>query len=123
MNAKLCQNSISPGCSTKSGSQLATSNPAELARMLDDHHVTVMQATPTTWRMLVDAGWQGSDGLVIGCGGERLDTDLSAALIERSDALWNLYGPTETTIWSSTRRIVAPGRERHALLRVGRGRG
>lgn len=66
---------------------------------------TIMQATPVTWRMLVEAGWSGSDRLMVLCGGESLPPDLAAALLDRSAALWNMYGPTETTIWSTIQRI------------------
>jgi amino acid adenylation domain-containing protein len=90
-------------------SEAATSNPAELARMLDEHGVTVMQATPTTWRMLVDAGWPGRPGLKSLCGGEALPLALADALIERDLELWNMYGPTETTIWSTTRPLTTVG--------------
>src|SRR5438132_6661140 len=66
---------------------------------------TVMQATPATWRMLIDAGWTGSDRLRVLCGGEALSRDLANDLLARSGELWNMYGPTETTIWSSLSKI------------------
>jgi amino acid adenylation domain-containing protein len=66
---------------------------------------TVMQATPSTWRMLLDAGWPGKADLAVLCGGEALTRDLAAQLLPRCGALWNMYGPTETTIWSTTTRI------------------
>jgi amino acid adenylation domain-containing protein len=66
---------------------------------------TIMQATPATWRILIEAGWLGSDRLTVLCGGEALPPDLAAALLDRSAALWNMYGPTETTIWSAIERI------------------
>ena len=72
---------------------------------------TVMQATPATWRMLIEAGWLGSDRLTLLCGGEALPPDLAAALLDRSAALWNMYGPTETTIWSTIERIERADQE------------
>ena len=66
---------------------------------------TVMQATPATWQLLLNAGWSGQPGLKILCGGEALPPALAAALLSRGDELWNLYGPTETTIWSTVERI------------------
>ena len=66
---------------------------------------TIMQATPATWRILIEAGWLGSDRLTVLCGGEALPPDLAAALLDRSATLWNMYGPTETTIWSTIERI------------------
>jgi amino acid adenylation domain-containing protein len=70
---------------------------------------TLLQATPATWRMLIEAGWQGTPGLTALCGGEALPSDLADALLARVDALWNMYGPTETTIWSSIERITSSG--------------
>jgi amino acid adenylation domain-containing protein len=83
-------------------------DPRRLMELLDRHAVTTMQATPTTWRMLVDAGWPGRKGLKVLCGGEGLPTLLAEQLLERDVELWNMYGPTETTIWSTTHRLL-PG--------------
>jgi amino acid adenylation domain-containing protein len=66
---------------------------------------TVMQATPATWRLLLAAGWQGCEPLKILCGGEALDADLASELLERGSEVWNLYGPTETTIWSAAYKV------------------
>lgn len=82
-------------------------DPAELGRLLTEHGVTVMQSTPTTWRMLVESGWNGKSDLKILCGGERLTPDLAQQLLPRCAELWNMYGPTETTIWSATERITS----------------
>ncbi|MBE9205824.1 amino acid adenylation domain-containing protein [Nostoc sp. LEGE 06077] len=76
------------------------SDGLQLAEQLVNDAVTFMQATPATWRMLLAAGWKGSSKLKICCGGEALTWELAHQLIERSAELWNLYGPTETTIWS-----------------------
>ncbi|HEY4058832.1 MAG TPA: amino acid adenylation domain-containing protein [Kofleriaceae bacterium] len=80
-----------------------------LARLLDSSRATLVQATPATWRMLLAAGWQPSPELTILCGGEALPPDLASTLLASARALWNLYGPTETTIWSTVAR-VEPGR-------------
>ena len=66
---------------------------------------TIMQATPATWRLLLEAGWAGSASLTALCGGESLPRDLATKICERTKALWNMYGPTETTIWSTIARI------------------
>ncbi|HEX7173777.1 MAG TPA: amino acid adenylation domain-containing protein, partial [Pyrinomonadaceae bacterium] len=76
-----------------------------LAGLLSDFSVTVMQATPATWRLLVESGWAGSAGLKILCGGEALARSLAEELVGRGAAVWNLYGPTETTIWSAAGRV------------------
>ncbi|MBX3332433.1 MAG: alpha/beta fold hydrolase, partial [Nitrospira sp.] len=72
---------------------------------------TIMQATPATWHMLVEAGWQGSKNLTVLCGGEALPSDLATSLLDRSLALWNMYGPTETTIWSTIEKVERTDRE------------
>ncbi|HEX9941903.1 MAG TPA: amino acid adenylation domain-containing protein, partial [Thermoanaerobaculia bacterium] len=74
---------------------------AALARLLKDSGATVMQATPATWRLLLESGWQGDPGLRVFCGGEALPRDLAERLLDKVGSLWNLYGPTETTIWST----------------------
>jgi amino acid adenylation domain-containing protein len=79
-----------------------------LRALLDEHRVTVMQATPSSWRMLVEAGWQGGPGFKALIGGEALPPDLAPALLERTGELWNMYGPTETTVWSTCWRVVRP---------------
>ena len=76
------------------------------------HHLTVnnatiLQATPSTWRMLLDAKWPGNPNLKMLCGGEALPKDLATQLLAKGGELWNMYGPTETTIWSSAARITA----------------
>ncbi len=76
-----------------------------LARMLDEECITVMQATPVTWRLLLESGWQGTAGLKILCGGEALGRELANRLVETGAQVWNLYGPTETTIWSALHRL------------------
>ena len=68
--------------------------------------ITVMQATPATWRLLIDSGWQGTPQLKVLCGGEALPPDLATQLLPRCRELWNMYGPTETTVWSTTGRII-----------------
>ncbi len=78
-------------------------DPAFLMRALAD--ATVMQATPATWRLLVEAGWRPSPGMRMFCGGEALPADLASALALPGAQLWNLYGPTEATIWTSAARI------------------
>lgn len=78
-----------------------------LAEHLRRSHTTVMQATPSTWRLLIESGWNGDPALTILCGGEALSRDLAHQLQPRCGSLWNLYGPTETTIWSTCDRILS----------------
>ena len=76
-----------------------------LSEELASSGATVMQATPATWRLLIEAGWPGNEGLKILCGGEALPRELADQLLERGGSLWNLYGPTETAIWSTIHRV------------------
>jgi amino acid adenylation domain-containing protein len=68
---------------------------------------TVMQATPVTWKLLIEAGWEGKPALKVLCGGEAFPRDLANELVRRAPSVWNMYGPTETTIWSSTLQVKA----------------
>jgi amino acid adenylation domain-containing protein len=72
-----------------------------LAALLETSGATMMQATPATWRVLLDSGWAGRPGLRALCGGEALPAELAARLTAKVAELWNVYGPTETTIWSA----------------------
>ena len=83
----------------------ATLDGVDLADWLARSGATFVQATPTTWQLLVDAGWKGSTGLKIVCGGEALPRALADALLRRGASLWHMYGPTETTVWSSVLQL------------------
>jgi len=76
-----------------------------LAEELEKNNITIIQATPSLYRLLLEAGWQGSPDLKILCGGEAFPRDLSAKLVKRSKEVWNMYGPTETTIWSTIHKV------------------
>ncbi|MFT3916656.1 MAG: amino acid adenylation domain-containing protein [Anaeromyxobacteraceae bacterium] len=96
------------GASVHLVSSDVAADPIRLAHALRETGATVMQATPATWRMLVQSGWAGDPRLKVLSGGEALSRELAAALLARGAAVWNLYGPTETTIWSTLER-VRPG--------------
>ena len=80
-------------------------NARRLAQLLTDVGATILQATPATWRALLDGGWQGQSSLKALCGGETLPPDLAARLLPLVGELWNLYGPTETTVWSTCGQV------------------
>ena len=82
-------------------------DPEALARTITMCGATTVQATPATWRMLLEAGWRGVPGLKALCGGEALSVELAARIGKRVGKLWNVYGPTETTIWSSAAPVDA----------------
>ncbi|ASC71032.1 Non-ribosomal peptide synthetase [Halomicronema hongdechloris C2206] len=78
-----------------------------LARRLEQFDATVLQATPATWQMLMSTEWSGSSALLVFCGGDALPLELAHQLYARSAGVWNLYGPTETTIWSAVSELRA----------------
>ena len=97
--------------------------PTETARdgrllldLLQKEDITMMQATPSTWRMLIESGWDKPLGLKALCGGEALPKDLADKMLIRCDSLWNMYGPTETTIWSAIKQIA----EGDEVISIGR---
>ena len=104
------------GASVEITSPEVSSDGRQLAEKLVASGVTIMQATPATWRMLLEAGWQGDSRIKILCGGEALSRELANQLLKRSASLWNMYGPTETTIWSLIYRI----RSEHGRVLLGR---
>ena len=86
-------------------SRETASNGTSLAEELQSCGVTMMQATPATWRMLLESGWRGQPQVKVLCGGEAMSRELARRLTSISDSVWNMYGPTETTIWSSCERV------------------
>ncbi|BDQ02803.1 amino acid adenylation domain-containing protein [Ignavibacterium sp.] len=89
---------------------IATRDEAKDGKSLLDkikkEKVTIVQATPSTWKMMIDSGWNEKLKIKALCGGEPLPQDIAAKLLELVDELWNMYGPTETTIWSSCSRVI-----------------
>jgi amino acid adenylation domain-containing protein len=83
-------------------------DPKEMKEIIESQSISFMQATPATWRMLLESGWEGSIQTIL-CGGETFSQDLVEPLLRRSGRLWNMYGPTETTIWSTMHRVLEGG--------------
>jgi amino acid adenylation domain-containing protein/non-ribosomal peptide synthase protein (TIGR01720 family) len=86
-------------------SREAAKDGVKLKHLLVEHDITFMEATPATWRLLLESEWEGKDNLRAISTGEALPTDLAEKLLPRCKALWNMYGPTETTIWSTFDRV------------------
>jgi amino acid adenylation domain-containing protein len=82
-----------------------TADGKRLGAWLEAHVITTMQATPALWHLLIESGWAGLQTLKILSGGEALPRDLAQKLKQRSASLWNMYGPTETTIWSAVQPV------------------
>jgi amino acid adenylation domain-containing protein len=99
------------GARVEIASRAVAMDGRQLRGLCETVQPTIMQATPATWRMLIEAGWQGGKNLTVLCGGEALPPDLATSLLDRSLALWNMYGPTETTIWSTIEKIERSDQE------------
>ena len=97
---------LTVGGETVLASEIDIVDGEALADLIETHDIRLLQATPTTWRLLLEAGWQGKADLKALCGGEALPLDLAQALLGKVGALWNVYGPTETTIWSTVHRVL-----------------
>lgn len=79
-----------------------------LLDIIEDKKISILQATPATWQMMLDSGWEKHYPIKAFSTGEALPKDMADKLLPRTDILWNLYGPTETTIWSTIKQVV-PG--------------
>ena len=88
-----------------------------LTKLLQQSGATIMQGTPTTWRVLLESGWEGNSRLKVLVGGEALSADLARQLMQRCGSVWNMYGPTETTIWSSIYKVEG---EEFKLVPIGK---
>nr|AXN93624.1 PuwG [Symplocastrum muelleri NIVA-CYA 644] len=84
--------------------EIASDSTRLLAQLIDSG-ATIMQATPPTWQMLLASGWSDSHPVKVFCGGEALSRILAQQLLETGSEVWNLYGPTETTIYSSVCKV------------------
>jgi amino acid adenylation domain-containing protein len=104
------------GASLEIVSREVSSDGNQLLSKLNRSAATMMQATPATWRMLLDAGWQGNTRLKALTGGEAVPHQLASQLSQKVESLWNMYGPTETTIWSTVHEIE----EDQRIVLVGR---
>jgi amino acid adenylation domain-containing protein len=83
-------------------------DPYALRALVESSGATVMQTTPSAWRMLIEAGWRGAPAFKAISGSEALSVDLACELLERAGEVWNLYGPTETTVWATAWRVHPP---------------
>ncbi|MEH1014245.1 amino acid adenylation domain-containing protein [Micromonospora sp. CPCC 206060] len=83
-----------------------------LAELLRRHDVRIAQATPTSWRLVVDDAADALDGRIALCGGEALPAALARRLAHTGVDLRNVYGPTETCIWSTSGQVTTDGLDR-----------
>ncbi|WP_206859395.1 non-ribosomal peptide synthetase [Lysobacter changpingensis] len=97
---------LSVGARVVLADRVTAADGVALKALIASSGATVMQATPASWRLLLDAEWQGDADFKILCGGEALPPDLATQLLTRCGSLWNVYGPTETTVWSTCSRVL-----------------
>ncbi|MET0791596.1 MAG: amino acid adenylation domain-containing protein, partial [Polyangiaceae bacterium] len=102
---------LTVGAKTVIASRADVLDGERLSELLESCAATMMQATPATWRLLLDAGWAGKRDLTALCGGEAMPRALAKDLSARVGALWNMYGPTETTVWSTLQRVTEYDRD------------
>ena len=101
-------------------SQETTMDPELLAEKINAEKITLFQATPVTFRALVSTGWTGKKDLKILVGGEAFMKDLGRSLLNLCSELWNCYGPTETTIWSTVKKVTAEDVDGEGVISIGR---
>ncbi|MGH2666776.1 amino acid adenylation domain-containing protein [Flavobacterium sp.] len=97
------------GASLYMASQELLSDPLAIVTALEELKPTIIQATPSFYQMLYNAGWKGNISIKVLCGGDLLSETLAEKLLETTAELWNMYGPTETTIWSGCKKITKAG--------------
>ena len=101
-------------------SQETSLNPDLLIQKIDENQVTILQATPVTFRMLNSAEWPGSNRLKILCGGEAMSKELAHDLLGKCGGLWNMYGPTETTVWSTIEKVTVDENDKTGYINLGK---
>jgi amino acid adenylation domain-containing protein len=99
------------GATTVLASRADVLDGERLRERIESSGATMMQATPAGWRLLIDTRWPGKPDLIALCGGEALPRDLARDIARRVRSLWNMYGPTETTIWSTVHQVIDCSRE------------
>ncbi|MEG4318851.1 MULTISPECIES: amino acid adenylation domain-containing protein [unclassified Microcoleus] len=86
-------------------SREAAMDGRKLLKTIVDLGITILQATPATWRLLLESGWEGQSPMKMLSGGEAMPKELAAQLLTKGTELWNMYGPTETTVWSTVYQV------------------
>ena len=111
---------LAVGASVVLAGREAAGDGMALRALLERSGATVMQGTPSSWRLLLEAGWRGAPEFKALCGGEPMAPDLATALLSRCGSLWNMYGPTETTVWSTCARIFPVAEGQSPDIHIGR---
>jgi amino acid adenylation domain-containing protein len=95
-------------------------NMESLIKKFETSDATIFQATPVTYKMLIQAGWKGKKDLKIISGGDAMSRELGSALIARTREVWNCYGPTETTIYNTAKRVIPEDASGEGYVSIGR---
>lgn len=106
---------LSVGASVEIASRSVATDGVAMRLSLERGSITLLQGTASTFRMLLDAGWRGDGRLKVLIGGEPLSRDLADRILERAGSLWNMYGPTEISIYCCAHRVLAG-----EAIRIGR---
>lgn len=109
---------LSTGALVVIGSREVARNGSALIALMEKVDATIFQATPATWQLLLESGWQGKANLKALCGGEALSMELAKQLVPRVNSLWNMYGPTETTVWSTVQQVTEANIT-HGIIPIG----
>lgn len=97
---------ISYGASVYIANNAETNDGRSLISLIENQNISILQATPATWNLLIMSGWTGNTKLKALCGGEAIQPRLVKELLPKVKELWNMYGPTETTVWSTCYHIT-----------------
>ncbi|MBW4933392.1 non-ribosomal peptide synthetase [Marinobacter sp. F4206] len=111
---------LSVGATVFVASANQSSDPHQLLELIEQKEITTLQATPATWRLLVNAGFATESSIKALIGGEKLPPDLAQSLINHGVEVWNMYGPTEATVWTSCYRIPESETEISPRILIGR---
>jgi amino acid adenylation domain-containing protein len=91
-----------------------------LMEKIETSGATIFQATPVTYRMLTQAGWKGKPDLKIISGGDTISKELGKQLLIRTREVWNCYGPTETTIYNTAKKVIPEDTVGEGIVSIGR---
>jgi amino acid adenylation domain-containing protein len=91
-----------------------------LIKKLESSKATIFQATPITYKMLIQAGWKGKQDLKIISGGDAMPRELAMELLKRTCEFWNCYGPTETTIYNTAKKVTSEDGSGEGIVSIGR---
>lgn len=108
------------GASIHIASELEAKDGQKLLDIIHKNQVSIMQATPVTWQIMIESGWERSPKLTCLCGGEAMPRQLATDLLNRCHSVWNLYGPTETTVWSTIFQVEESNLTHDPIVPIGK---